>query len=213
MIKFLLASVAAFFITSAATAGSFTVTGEDSQAIDVLYYGDVYRFDYLKWNEIVTAAEGRVIILTIETYGGSAYGGADLYWAIEQTPRVITKAGTVYGAWSAGALMWMAGDHRIVPEGATVGWHRAFCNWDPMPFPDIGCDVSDFDVEMMYIFLDAGYSVKFGSALIQIQTEFGTDGWIEVTSEGWFVADDSTSFRAPVAPVGLGVAPEDWEVH
>ncbi len=188
----------AVFMTANVFAGDFTVTAEDSSSISVEYYGDVYRYDYQKWDAIEALADGRVILLTINTYGGSAYGGFDLYWAIEETSNVVTICGSKLGAWSAGAIMWLAGDHKLIEKGGVVGFHRAFCNWDPRPFPDIGCDVSDCDDEMDDIFIDAGLTSKMTSWLITIQWSCGTDGWIEIRDDlSWWLVDSSDDREVP----------------
>ena len=205
--------IAALFVTSAATAGDFIVTEEDSSSISVWYIGEVFRHDATKWLDIREQANGRLIILTIDSYGGSAYGGFDLYWEIEKD-RVVTIAGKWQGAWSAAAIMWMAGDERIVPEHSAVGWHRAFCNWDPDPCPEIGCEVRECDMEMLLIFMDAGYSPIFSDWLIAIQWRNGTDGWIEVHGDSsWWITDNNEDSRIPMHPDRLGVPEADWTVN
>lgn len=204
--------LASLFLASVAAAGDFEVTGCDETSVSVWYTGEVLRDDYLKWAEIEAIAGDRTIVLTIDSYGGSAFGGFDLYWAIERA-KVITVGGNWRGAWSAAAIMWMAGDYRCVLPGGAVGWHRAYCTWDDQPMPDIGCDVSVCDDEMTRIFDDAGYNGNlFTWTLQDIQWECGTDGWITVTNDGWFFDDDSDRTRIKVAPGDFGVPVEDWSV-
>lgn len=199
-------------LCGSAVAGEFEITGQDVTTLEVHYTGGVDHYDHLKWQEVEKLAAGRTIILTLDTPGGSAWGGAALYWAIESYDHVITVAGSEMGAWSAGAIMWMAGDHRIVAEHGAVGWHRAFCQWDPNPMPDIGCDVTVFDEEMDRIFHDAGYGYSFTYKLIVIQFHHGTDGWIIVTNDGWFYEDMNEDLRIPADPAAIGVPPRDWSV-
>ena len=204
--------VAAYVVMASASAGDFTITDEDSGVVEVEYTGTVYRYDYAKWHLVEAHSQGRIIILTINTPGGSAFGGYDLYWAIEKTKNVVTVAGS-YGAWSAGAVMWMAGDHRVVAPNGQVGWHRAYCQWDPWPNPDIGCDPIMSDIAMDAIFADAGYGKLFGAHLINIQNRFGTDGWIIATTDGWWVEDKNMWTLTKVDPEFFGVPPIDWRLR
>ena len=177
-------------LCSSASAGDFRVTLEDYGTIEVEYTGEVYDSDVSRWDRIVEIADGRTIILTINSGGGSAYGGLDLYWALESYDNLVTIAGADYGAWSAAAIMWTAGDYRMVEAGGAVWFHSAYCNWDPDPQPNIGCDTRDFQDELIKVLDDAGYDGELFNFLLNMrQLESGTDGWIGKTNKGWFERD------------------------
>ena len=182
----------ALFASAAASAGTFTITSADETAVEVLYTGEVYDSDVYQWLVIAEAADGRPIILTIDSGGGSAYGGLDLYWALEAYDNLITKPGA-YGAYSAAAIMWLAGDYRYVPEGTAVAFHAAYCMWDDGPNPDIGCNTAPFQTLLLDVFEDAGYyGVKFNVLLNEIQQLYGTDGWLVFLTDGEEALWDST---------------------
>ena len=189
-IYFKLAAIAVACVTLPSAAGDFTVTSEDYGMVEVEYTGYVLDDDVYRWDRIVELAHGRVIILTINSGGGSAYGGIDLYWALEAYDNLVTVAGAKYGAWSAAAIMWTAGDYCIVEAGGAVWFHAAYCNWDPNPQPNIGCDTRDFQFELIKVLDDAGYDGDIFNYLLNMrQLESGTDGWIGQTTKGWFERD------------------------
>lgn len=187
---FKLAALAVACLTQLSGAGDFTVTLEDYGTVEVEYTGTVMDNDVARWDRIVELADGRVIILTINSGGGSAYGGIDLYWAMEAYDNLVTIAGADYGAWSAAAIMWTAGDYCLVEAGGAVWFHSAYCNWDPDPQPNIGCDTRDFQDELIKALDDAGYDGELFNYLLNMrQLESGTDGWIGKTNKGWFERD------------------------
>ena len=187
---FKLAAIVVACLTQLSGAGDFTVTLEDYGTVEVEYTGIVEDNDVARWGRIVELADGRVIILTINSGGGSAYGGIDLYWALEAYDNLVTVAGAKYGAWSAAAIMWTAGDFCIVEAGGAVWFHSAYCNWDPNPQPNIGCDTRDFQLELIKVLDDAGYDGEaFNYLLNDRQFLSGTDGWIGQTTDGWFERD------------------------
>ena len=187
----LAALVAALSLNSLAAAGDFNITGGSAAHIDAEYTGSVEPGDVEKWLELARVANGRVIHLTINSGGGYAWVGAELYWLMDAYPSLITEAGD-YGAWSAAGLMWLAGDYRYIGEDGKLGFHRAFCRWDAGPFPNIGCDVTEFDIECVEIFEHAGYNgLVFMNWLYAIQTELGTDGWIYRDLDGWWIIETS----------------------
>jgi hypothetical protein len=184
------ASLMIAVLCSSASAGDFRVTLEDYGTIEVEYTGEVYDSDVSRWDRIVEIADGRTIILTINSGGGSAYGGLDLYWALEAYENLVTIAGADYGAWSAAAIMWTAGDYRMVEAGGAVWFHSAYCNWDPDPQPNIGCDTRHFQDELIKALDDAGFDGEIFNYLLNMrQLESGTDGWIGKSNKGWFERD------------------------
>lgn len=177
-------------LSSVAQAGWFEITDEDYVSVSVHYTGTVERYDPYLWDTIVDKAGDRVILLTIDSPGGDAYAGLRLYWKFASHGRLVTIAGSGYGAWSAAAIMWLAGDHKIIEENGAVWFHAAFCQWDTEPLPEIGCDTSDFQFHLIRVLTHAGFNGKaFNQWLNFVQTTHGTDGWIGVTNDGWEMRD------------------------
>ena len=197
----LLKYAAAFLIAAScsfAEAGDFKVTGADASSVSVHYSGYVERLDVRQWHIISEVAGDRVIILTIDSGGGSAYGGLELYWALEAHPRLVTRAGSQVGAWSAAAIMWLAGDHQLIAENGAVWFHAAYCSWGPDPMPDIGCDTTEFQYHLIRVLSNAGYhGATFNTVLNYVQMTHGTDGWIGVTHDGWQMFDSTDWWFTP----------------
>lgn len=197
----LLAAFTVACICAIARAGDFVITDEDTSSVSVHYTGYVLQSDVLQWYMVSAHAGDRVIILTIDSGGGSAYGGLDLYWALEAHPRLVTRAGSLQGAWSAAAIMWLAGDHRLLAPNSGVWFHAAFCSWDPNPMPSIGCDTSDFQLELIPVLANAGFhGPTFNLYLNHIQLLYGTDGWVGVSADGWFIRDTTEWTFEPFNP-------------
>lgn len=200
-----MALCAFFMITSVAAAGSFEVVEQDLSSIEVEYTGTVDFHDVWRWNQIVEVADGRVIFLVINSGGGYAHAGIDLYWALEAYPNLITYAGADFGAYSAAAIMWTAGDIRRVEIGGGVWFHAAYCNWDPNASPDIGCDTTEFQVALIECMEDAGYNgLAFSVWLNLVQDTFGTDGWIGLDTLGWHIWDSTDDLVLPFEPASIG---------
>lgn len=178
-------------IACSSNAGTFKLTGEDYASVSVTYSGDVLDTDVSWWRYIAEAAEGRVIYLTIDSGGGGAYAGLDLYWEMEKYPYLVTIAGPD-GAYSAAAVMWLAGDERVIRGGSVVAFHSAYCTWDPNGNPDIGCDTVDFQYHLTRVLQDAGFAgASFNAMLNQVQALMGTDGWLVSTATGWVLWDST----------------------
>lgn len=200
-LRTLLAAFTVASLSAIATAGDFRITSEDSSSVSVHYTGVVESRDVWQWHAVSATAGDRVIILTIDSGGGSAYGGLDLYWALEAHPRLVTRAGSITGAWSAAAIMWLAGDHRLLAPNSGVWFHAAYCSWDPNPMPSIGCDTSDFQRELIPVLTNAGFhGPTFNLILNHLQMRFGTDGWVGVTEDGWAVRDTTDWTFEPFNP-------------
>ena len=192
MTKIISAIIAVYALIGTCLAGDFEITDEDHTTVSVHYTGTVSDWDVYRWNEVAAYSGERVVILTIDSGGGSAYGGLDLYWALEAHPRLVTVAGSQVGAWSAAAIMWTAGDHQLIAPNGAVWFHAAFCQWDPNPDPQIGCDTSAFQEVLILALDNAGYwGVGFNSLLNSLQQTYGTDGWVGVTNDGWQVHDST----------------------
>ena len=185
-------------LCTSASAGWFEVTDEDSSSISVHYIGTVERVDTYLWDILVSKAGDRVILLTIDSGGGDAYAGLSLYWKMEAHPRLVTIAGNEVGAWSAAALMWTAGDHRLIATNGAVWFHAAYCSWDPTPPTNIGCDTSEFQRHLVMVLDNAGfYGSAFNAWLNLVQEAHGTDGWIGVTQDGWQMRDTTEWWFKP----------------
>lgn len=203
--KNFLMALCACVMTSAAAAGRFEITDHDYTSVEVEYTGTVDFGDTLEWARIVSYADGRVIFLVINSGGGYAHAGIDLYWALEAYPNLVTYAGADYGAYSAAAIMWAAGDVRKIEPGGGVWFHAAYCTWDPTPPTEIGCNTESFQVDLIEALEDAGFrGLAFNIWLNLIQDTFGTDGWIGATIEGWFIWDSTEDYTLPFDPTEIG---------
>ena len=205
MRRFIMALVA-LGLTSAAAAGRFEIIDHDYASVEVEYTGTVDFGDTAEWTRVTSYADGRVIILVINSGGGYADAGIDLYWALEAYPNLVTRAGAAYGAYSAAAIMWLAGDYRELEQGGGQVWfHAAYCNWDSDSSPDIGCDTTNFQTGLIEVFEDAEYDgLVFNIWLNLIQDTLGTDGWIGQNSIGWFIWDSTDNFTLPFDPAQIG---------
>tara|TARA_B110000858_G_C17767425_1_gene457777 strand:- start:195 stop:842 length:648 start_codon:yes stop_codon:yes gene_type:complete len=189
-----------------ANAGDFIIVNDDYAVLEVWYGGTVLPKDIARWQYIAKRANGRVIKLTINSGGGSAYAGIELYWLMERYPRLQTVAGKAYGAWSAAAVMWLAGDIRTIePGGGQVFFHAAYCDWDPEPPVDIGCDTSVIQMFFADVWEDAGLDgLRFNEWLDVVQTKMGTDGWIGITETGWHLYCSTSDLSLPFTPTEFG---------
>jgi hypothetical protein len=185
-------------LSSKACAGVFKVTSEDTNSMSVHYTGMVENYDPYLWERVVEHAGGRIILLTIDSPGGSAYAGLQLYWAFDAYPKLVTIAGNELGCWSAAAVMWLAGDHKLIKENGAVWFHAAFCQWDPEPPVEIGCDTRDFQKHLIRVLDHAGFNGEaFNQWLNFVQTTYGTDGWIGLTNDGWEMRDTTDWWFKP----------------
>lgn len=185
-------------LTSAVNAGLFTIIDEDTHSVSVHYTGTVERYDLYMWDAIAATADGRTILLTIDSGGGSAYAGLGLYWKMEAYAKLVTIAGSEVGAWSAAAIMWLAGDHQLIEKNGAVWFHAAYCTWDPTPPVSIGCDTRDFQRHLVPVLDNAGYNGEaFNAWLNLVQEAHGTDGWIGITAAGYQMRDTTDWWFKP----------------
>ncbi len=196
--KYFIAGLICLACSTVASAGNFEIIEEDAGSVEVEYTGMVDFGDTWKWAAITKHADGRVIFLVINSGGGYAHAGTDLYWALEAYPNLVTYAGADYGAYSAAAVMWLAGDERRVEIGGGVWFHAAYCDWDPTPPTDIGCDTTEFQSALIECLEDAGFiGYSFNVWLNVIQANFGTDGWIGLNDRGWQIWDSTDDIYLP----------------
>lgn len=157
------------------------------------YTGTVYTGDSEKLERLVAESDLEVVVI-IDSPGGAAYEGIELYWAAKRL-EIRTIAGTKFGAYSAAALFWMGGSGDLI-EGSLAGFHLAYCN----PYNPPGCYVADIDSKMMKCFYD-----KFGRArshemfglMLQALDKFGVNGFVmfKMTSGKLVVAvEDPTTY-------------------
>ncbi len=108
-------------ITAVAQAGDWSVNGST-----LSFTGPVENGDALALEDLLIQQAGRDITVDIETPGGLAIEGVLMTESLAAYPgRVVTRA-VGEGAWSAGAMMWIAGDQKLVATDSVVGFHLAY---------------------------------------------------------------------------------------
>lgn len=185
-------------ICSPALAGDFSLTHEDSSGYWFTYEGTVEDHDSTTLHEIMTAAEGENVFITINSGGGSAFGGLSLFWEAERWSNLTTIAGQDYGAWSAAAMFWL-GSPRDWFEGAgsKVGFHQAYCDWWRPP----GCDITAFRVMLVDALYKAGLNgYAFDQWLTAAQQGYGVSAWALLTDEGWHFHEHQLDITYPITP-------------
>ena len=88
-----------------APAGTFTFIAATDDKAAYSYTGEVTRNDAEELEALALhhTLQGQDLVIHIDSPGGSAYEGVDLYWAAKKW-GVHTYAGHKYGAYSAAAL-------------------------------------------------------------------------------------------------------------
>ena len=148
------------------------------------------------------SADGRRVFVTINSGGGSAYGGLGLFWEAERWTNLITIAGKDYGAWSAAAMFWLGSPQDwFESKDSKVGFHQAYCNWMHPP----GCDLTHFRARLREAFDKAGYHGQiFDTWLTTIQAAWGVGGWALLTDEGWRFYHSNLEITYKIDPI--------WEI-
>ena len=188
----------ALTVSSLASAGEFVITHHDYSGIWIEYTGYVEMDDHEMLAAIMTAADGDQVFITINSGGGSAYGGIALFWEAERHQNLTTIAGADYGAWSAASMFWM-GSPRDWFEGADakVGVHQAYCNSYYPP----GCDLTHFRARYIEALNRAGYQgYIFDHWLTAAQQGYGVSAWALLTDEGWFFHESRLHITYPINP-------------
>ncbi len=185
----ILAWALALTLSSATCAGDFSITHEDSSGVWVSYSGGVSDHDASMLNFLMVAAGNRNVFVTINSPGGSAYGGLALFWEAEQWSNLTTIAGKEQGAWSAAAVFWLGSPRDwFESEDSKVSFHQAYCLWWDPP----GCDLTHFRARLCEAFAKAGYDGRaFDRWLTAVQAGYGVSGWAMLTDEGWHFHDSS----------------------
>lgn len=194
----ILIGLTALLVSSVAAAGDFVVTGVDPSGVWVDYSGDVRDGDSEKLAELMEECGDAVVYITINSPGGSAFEGIDLFWEAERHANLVTIAGKDFGAWSAAAVFWL-GSPRDWFEGADakVGFHAAYCQWWNPP----GCDTTLFQMQLVQVLCKAGFDgLTFNFYLNEIQAAHGVSGWALLTDEGWFFHNSDFDITFPLIP-------------
>ena len=139
-LKSLICAVA-FLLCPVALGGEFTLTHIDASGVWYDYSGVVTDDDAEQLRGIMKTFPGQNVFITIESGGGSAFGGLSLFWEAERWDNLTTIAGKDYGAWSAAAMFWLGSPRDWhESEESKVGFHQAYCN----PWRPPGCDLTVF---------------------------------------------------------------------
>jgi len=171
------------FVTSALCAGDFSLKERDYSGYWIEYTGVVDRYDNLKLRTLMELIPSHTnVYCTINSPGGSAYGGIALYYEAEKWDNLITIAGADFGAWSAAAIFWLGSPRDFTIPGSQVGFHAAYCNsWAPP-----GCDTTSFQNLFKDILYREGFEEgRFNATLNYLQATYGVDAWLIKTSTGW----------------------------
>jgi len=191
----------ALTVSSLASAGEFVITHNDYSGIWIEYTGYVEVEDQDALAGIMELADGQQVFITINSGGGSAYGGIALFWEAERHQNLTTIAGKRLGAWSAASMFWM-GSPRDWFESADskVGVHQAYCNWLNPP----GCDLNFFRARYIEALNKAGYQgYIFDQWLTAAQLGYGVGAWALLTDEGWFFHHSDFQITYPINPTWI----------
>ena len=169
---------------SMAYAGTFELKTVDASGAWYTYSGYVNDDDATQLRGIMKTFPKINVFITINSGGGSAYGGIALFWEAERWSNLITIAGKDFGAWSAAAVFWLGSPRDLFEaKESKVGFHQSYCN----PIRPPGCDLTYFNERLIELFNKAGYHGKlFSTYLTNLQSTWGISGWAVVTEEGWF---------------------------
>lgn len=175
--------VVALCLCPVAAGGEFTFKTHDESGAWYTYSGYVEDEDASQLRGIMRCWPEEIVYITINSGGGSAYGGLSLFWEAERWDNLVTIAGKDFGAWSAAAVFWMGSPRDwFEGESAKVGFHQAYCNsWYPP-----GCDISIFRERLVEALDRAGYcGYLFDLWLTDVQATWGVEGWALLTDDGW----------------------------
>lgn len=198
MRKYFWGMLAMLLAVGSAEAGTFRFEREDASGVWYEYTGYVLGSDYLRLREVMNSHPCVNVFITINSGGGSAFGGIELFDEAEKWDNLITIAGKDYGAWSAAAIFW-CGSPRDWFEGADakVGFHQAYCDSVNPP----GCNLSKWHIELVRVLNRAGYSGPlFDWWLDTTQQSWGVEGWALLTDEGWFFYHSGLAIKYKLDP-------------
>ena len=187
--------------------GDFYVTERTETELHVTFEGDVTPDDADDLRRLMEDFSCLHVFITIESGGGSAWGGVDLYLEAENHDNLTTIAGTEFGAWSAAALFWLGGPESVCPLGGIVGFHAAYCDWRNPP----GCDTTDIHT-VFYLILEHELGTQMAHDLmVEIltnQMRHGVSYWV-----GIHTFPDGTMGWAEWSTIGWGYVPIPWDMN
>ena len=189
-------------LSPVAFGGDFEFISINTSGAWYTYTGHVDDTDADKLRDVMLNHPDRIVFITINSPGGSAFGGLALFWEAEMWSNLVTIAGKECGAWSAAALFWL-GSPRDWFEGeeARVGFHQAYCN----PWAPPGCDIQPFRDRLVEALNQAGYCGDlFDAWLTDTQQVFGVNGWALLTDEGWYFYLPRYELKVKMVPL--------WEI-
>ncbi len=200
-LKELLISVS-LLLCPVAAAGEFTYDYEDPSGVWYQYSGTVEDTDAEQLRGIMKTWPMKRVFITINSGGGSAFGGLALFWEAERWDNLTTIAGKDYGAWSAAAMFWLGSPRDWhESEESKVGFHQAYCN----PWRPPGCDLTAFRERLVEAFDKAGYhGLIFDAYLTGTQQTWGVSGWAVLTDEGWEFYHSAFDVSYKIIPI--------WEI-
>ena len=174
--------IASLALSSVAIAGDWTADGNHLSFTGPVEGGDSIVLDYL-----LQQAAGHDVIVDIETPGGLASEGIFMTEALAAYPgRVVTRA-VGSGAWSAGAMMWIAGDQKLVATDSVVGFHLAYVPGC------MSCDTSGINGLIGGVIANAGMqgdrrAWPFLRTLLldmaQVRDQYGPQGFVMLGGDG-----------------------------
>ncbi len=185
-----------------AWAGDFTLKTIDSSGVWYEYIGTVLDSDAEQLRGIMVTFPGKNVFVTINSGGGSAFGGLALFWEAERWDNLTTIAGKDYGAWSAAGMFWLGSPRDWFESSESrVGFHQAYCN----PYHPPGCDIGPFRDRLVEALNKAGYhGIIFDAWLSETQMAWGVSGWALLTDEGWFLHHSRYGLTHKIIP--------SWEI-
>lgn len=186
-------------LAASASAGDFTLDQIDPSGVWYEYTGIVDDDDATQLRGIMKTFPDKRVFITINSGGGSAFGGLALFWEAERWDNLTTIAGKDFGAWSAAAMFWLGSPRDwMEAKESKVGFHQAYCN----PFNPPGCDISPFRERLVEAFDQAGYhGVLFDLYLTDTQMTWGVGGWALLTDEGWSFHHSQTGITYRIIPI------------
>jgi len=195
LILFVLGAAMLLFLSSRATAGDFTYLPgpvEDPTYATFSYTGEVNAGDSKKLVELFADTD-KTLVIVIDSPGGSAYDGIDLYWTAKRL-GIKTVAGSSFGAYSAAAIFWLGGSADMI-EGSIAGFHLAYyTSWNPP-----GGDTADIDGEFFKILVDAFGRHEGAAFWVRCQAVLdahGTNGFVLLTMKEGIVVEESAKLLA-----------------
>ena len=158
-------------------AGEYVFIAATDEKVAFSYTGEVTSQDAEMLDVLARAWSGYELIIHIDSPGGLAYEGVELYWMAKRH-NVTTVAGHHFGAYSAAALFWLGGgDKALTVDGSIVGFHLAYCN----PYNPPGCPTADVDGEFYKILIDSlgrKAAHELWGRMLSVLDVYGSQGFV-----------------------------------